>query len=255
MNISGKTAYITGGASGLGEATIKRLHDAGANVMIADFNRENGEALCKALGARAGFAEVDVTKTETVKDGIDLALQKFGAIHILVNCAGSGWVGKTADKYGPHDLDAFKQIVNLNLIGTFDCLRWAAFHMQNNEPGEDGERGVIINTASVAAFEPQMGQVAYAASKAAVVGLTLAVARDLARSGIRCCTIAPGTFDTPLTALMPQEMKDGITQHIPFPKRFGRPVEFAMLVQHIVENSFFNGDTIRLDGAVRFPPK
>jgi len=255
MNISGKTAYVTGGASGLGEATIRRLHDAGANVMIADFNRQNGEALRKALGARAGFAEVDVTKTETVKAGIDLALKKFGAIHVLVNCAGSGWVGKTVDKQGPHDLDAFKNIVNLNLIGTFDCLRWAAFHMQNNEPNEDGERGVIINTASVAAFEPQMGQVAYAASKAAVVGLTLVVARDLARSGIRCCTIAPGTFDTPLTAFMPQQMKDGIIPHIPFPRRFGRPVEFAMLVQHIVENSFLNGDTIRLDGAVRFPPK
>jgi 3-hydroxyacyl-CoA dehydrogenase/3-hydroxy-2-methylbutyryl-CoA dehydrogenase len=244
MDVKGKTAFITGGASGLGEATTRCLHGAGANVMIADFNRQNGEALCKQLGARAAFAAVDVTKTETVKAGVELGVKTFGAIHILVNCAGSGWVGKTVDK-----------IVDLNLIGTFDCLRWAAFHMQNNQPNEDGERGVIINTASVAAFEPQMGQVAYAASKAAVVGMTLAIARDLARSGIRCCTIAPGTFDTPLTALMPQPMKDGITQHIPFPRRFGRPDEFARLVQEIVENSFFNGETIRLDGAVRFPPK
>ena len=255
MDVKGKTAYVTGGASGLGEATTRRLHGAGANVVIADFNRQNGEAFCKQLGARAAFVEVDVTKTETVKAGIDSALKAFGAVHILVNCAGSGWVGKTVDKQGPHDLDAFKKIVDLNLIGTFDCLRWAAFHMQNNQPNEDGERGVIINTASVAAFEPQMGQVAYAASKAAVVGMTLVIARDLARSGIRCCTIAPGTFDTPLTALMPQQMKDGIIQHIPFPRRFGRPEEFAILVQQIVENSFFNGETIRLDGAVRFPPK
>jgi len=255
MDVKGKTAYVTGGASGLGEATTRRLHSAGANVVIADFNRQNGEAFCKQLGARAAFVEVDVTKTETVKAGIDSALKAFGAVHILVNCAGSGWVGKTVDKQGPHDLDAFKKIVDLNLIGTFDCIRWAAFHMQNNQPNEDGERGVIINTASIAAFEPQMGQVAYAASKAAVVGMTLVIARDLARSGIRCCTIAPGTFDTPLTALMPQPMKDGIIQHIPFPRRFGRPEEFAVLVQQIVENAFFNGETIRLDGAVRFPPK
>ena len=255
MDIKGKTAFVTGGASGLGEATTRRLHAAGANVMIADFNRKNGEDLCKQLGARAAFAEVDVTKTETVKAGVELALKTFGAVHILVNCAGSGWVGKIADKNGPHDLDAFKKIVELNLIGTFDCTRWAAFHMQSNQPNEDGERGVIVMVASVAALEPQMGQLAYAASKAGVVGMTLAIARDLARPGIRCCTIAPGTFDTPLTALMPKEMKDGITQHIPFPKRFGRADEFAALVQHIVENAFLNGDTIRLDGAVRFPPK
>lgn len=255
MEIKGKTAFVTGGASGLGEATARRLHGAGANVVIADFNRQNAEKLCQQLGAGTAVAELDVTKTETVKAGIESALKAFGAIHILVNCAGSGWVGKTADKNGPHDLDAFKKIVELNLIGTFDCSRWAAFHMQKNEPNADGERGVIINTASVAALEPQMGQVAYCASKAGVVGMTLAIARDLARSGIRCCTIAPGTFDTPLTVLMPQEMKDGITQHIPFPKRFGRPEEFASLVQQIVENAFLNGDTIRLDGAVRFPPK
>ena len=244
-----------GAPAGWAQATALRLHGAGANVVVADFNRQNGEALCKQLGARAAFAELDVTKTETVKAGIESALKTFGAIHILVNCAGSGWIGKTADKNGPHDLDAFKKIVELNLIGTFDCTRWAAFHMQSNQPSEDGERGVIINTASVAALEPQMGQVAYCASKAGVVGMTLAIARDLARSGIRCCTIAPGTFDTPLTALMPQPMKDGIIQHIPFPKRFGRVEEFAMLVQQIVENAFLNGEVIRLDGAVRFPPK
>lgn len=255
MDVKGKTAFVTGGASGLGEATTRRLHGAGANVVIADMNWDKGGAICKELGARTAFALVDVTKTETVKAGVDLALKEFGAIHILVNCAGSGWASKTISKEGPHDLDVFKKIVDLNLIGTFDCIRWAAFYMQNNQPNEDGERGVIVNTASIAAFEGQIGQVAYAASKAGVVGMTLVVARDLARSGIRCCTIAPGTFDTPIMGFMAPQMKESIIEQIPFPKRFGRPVEFAMLVQQIVENPFFNGETIRLDAGVRFPPK
>lgn len=255
MDISGKTAFITGGASGLGEATVRRLYKAGANIVVADFNKVKGDALCAELGPKAVCAEVDVMNADTVKAAFDFTMQKFGAVHALVNCAGSGWIGKTVDKSGPHDLDVFKKIVNLNLIGTFDPLRWAAFHMQSNEPNEDGERGVIVNTASVAAFDGQMGQVAYAASKAAVVGMTLVVARDLARVGVRCVTIAPGTFDTPLTSFMSPEARKALADQTPFPKRFGKADEFAMLVQQIVENPFLNGETIRLDGAIRMPPK
>jgi len=255
MKISGKTAVVTGGASGLGEATARRFYAAGANVFVADMNKVNGDALCAELGDRAFCAEVDVTNADSVKAAFDLAMQKFGAIHILVCCAGSGWIGKTVDKNGPHDLGVFKKIVDLNLIGTFDPLRWAAFHMQNNEPNEDGERGVLINTASVAAFDGQMGQVAYAASKSALVGMTLVVARDLARTGIRCCTIAPGTFETPLTSFLAPEAKAHLAEQTPFPKRFGKPDEFASLALQIVENPFLNGETIRLDGAIRMPPK
>lgn len=255
MNITGKTAFITGGASGLGAAVARRLHKTGANILVADFNREKGEAICAEFGTRAAFAEVDVTNTEKVQQAFNLALEKFGAIHVLVNCAGTGWVQKTVDKQGPHDLDVFKKIVDLNLIGTFDAVRWAAYYMQNNEPNEDGERGVIVNTASVAAFDGQMGQVAYAASKAAVVGMTLVIARDMARSGVRCCTIAPGTFETPLTGFMAQPVREQLTEQTPFPKRFGHPDEFAMLVQQIVENPYLNGETIRIDAGVRMPPR
>ncbi len=255
MDISGKTAFVTGGASGLGEATARRLYAAGANVLVADMNKAKGDALCAELGDRAVCAEVDVTNAESVKASFDIAIKRFGAVHTLVCCAGSGWIGKTVDRNGPHDLDVFKKIIDLNLIGTFDPLRWAAFHMQNNEPNEDGERGVLINTASVAAFDGQMGQVAYAASKSAVVGMTLVVARDLARSGIRCCTIAPGTFDTPLTGFMSPEARAQLAEQTPFPKRFGKADEYASLVQQIIENPFLNGETIRLDGAIRMPPK
>ena len=255
MDVKGKTAFVTGGASGLGEATTRRLHAAGANVLIADMNWDRGGRLCQELGAGMAYALVDVTKTETVKAGVDQAIKEFGAIHILVNCAGSGWASKIVTKEAPHDLDVFKKIVDLNLIGTFDCTRWAAFYMQNNQPNDDGERGVIVNTASIAAFDGQIGQVAYAASKAAVVGMTLVVARDLGRSGIRCCTIAPGVFDTPLMGFVTPQMKEEIIGHIPFPKRLGRSVEFAMLVQQIVENPYLNGEILRLDAAVRLPPK
>ena len=255
MKIEGKTALITGGASGLGAASAKRLYGMGANVVIADMNQANGEALCSELGAKAAFALVDVTNSETVQASVKLALEKFGGVHILVNCAGSGWIQKVVGKEGPHDLDVFVKILNLNLVGTFDAVRLAAFEMQSNDPNEDGERGVIINTASVAAFDGQMGQVAYAASKAGVVGMTLVLARDLARSGIRCCSIAPGTFETPLTALMAPEARDSMIQQTPFPKRFGHADEFASLVQQIVENPFMNGETIRIDGAIRMPPR
>ena len=255
MKIEGKTALVTGGASGLGEATVKRLHAQGANIVIADMKKEVGDALCAELGSRAVCAEVDVTNTETVQSAVDLAMKEFGAIHILVNCAGTGWIQKTVGREGPHDLDVFVKIVNLNLVATFDAVRLSAFQMQNNDPDEDGERGVIVNTASVAAFDGQMGQVAYAASKAGVVGMTLVIARDMARSGVRCCTIAPGTFETPLTSLMAPEAKEMLASQTPFPKRFGRADEFAMMVQQITENSFMNGETIRLDGAIRMPMK
>ncbi len=255
MKIEGKTAFITGGASGLGAATVRRLHGMGANVVVADMNQPKGEALCSELGARAAFAMVDVTNTNTVQSAVKMAVEKFGAVHILVNCAGTGWVQKIVGKEGPHDLGVFVKIINLNLVGTFDTMRLAAFEMQNNEPNEDGERGVIVNTTSVAAFDGQMGQVAYAASKAGVVGMTLVAARDLARSGIRCCSIAPGAFDTPLTGFMAPQAREALIQQTQFPKRFGHPDEFASLVQHIVENSFMNGETIRLDGAIRMPPR
>jgi len=251
MKIKDKTAMVTGGASGLGMATVRKLHSLGANVVIADLNVQNGEAFCKELGSRAAFAETNVTKTETVQAAVDLAVEKFGGIHILVNCAGTGSAMKLVGKNGPHDLNIFKQIIDLNLVGTFDASRLAAFKMQDNPPDENGERGVIVNCSSVAAFEGQMGQVAYSASKAGVVGMTLTIARDMGRSGIRCCTIAPGVFDTPLMALAPEEMKEAISNTVPFPKRLGNANEFAALAQHIIENTYLNGETIRLDGAVR----
>lgn len=255
MEISGKTAFVTGGASGLGAAVVRRLHSAGAGVLVADMNPDKGEALCNELGSMAVFALTDVTNSVTVQSAMSLALERFGGIDIVVNCAGTGWAQKIVGKEGPHDLDVFRKIVDLNLVGTFDVARWAAYHMQGNEPNADGERGVIINTASVAAFDGQMGQVAYAASKAGVVGMTLVIARDMARAGIRCCTIAPGTFETPLTSFMPEPVRDQLLEQTPFPKRMGHPDEFALLVQHIVENSYLNGETIRLDAAVRMPPK
>jgi NAD(P)-dependent dehydrogenase (short-subunit alcohol dehydrogenase family) len=255
MKIEGTTAFITGGASGLGAATAKRLHAMGANIVIADFNQANGESLCSELGERTAFALIDITNTQTVQAAIKMTMERFGAVHTLVNCAGSGWVSKVVGKEGPHDLDVFVKIINLNLVGTFDSVRLCAYEMQKNDPNEDGERGVIVNTASLAAFEGQMGQVAYAASKAGVAGMTLVIARDLARSGIRCCSIAPGTFETPLTAFMTPEIRESLAEQTPFPKRFGRPDEFASLVQQIVENSYLNGENIRLDGAIRMPPR
>ncbi len=256
MDIKGKTAIVTGGASGLGGATVERLLNNGANVVIADMNPLNASTFMEKLGSdKVIFAEANVTQTETVQAAVDLTMEKFGAVHILVNCAGTGMVMKTVGRDGPHDLDVFKQLVDINLIGTFDFIRLAAHKMQDNEPDEDGERGVIVNCSSIAAFDGQIGQAAYAASKAGVVALTLAVARDMGRAGIRCCTITPGTFETPLTSFLPDEMRDYLIGQTMFPKRFGKPDEFAMLTQQIVENSFLNGEVIRLDGAIRMPPK
>ncbi len=256
MDIKGKTAIVTGGASGLGAATVKRLTSLGANIVIADMNPLNANTFMKELGAdNVEFAEVNVTNPEQVQAAVDLTIEKFGGVHILVNCAGTGMIMKTVGRTGPHDLGVFKQIVDINLVGTFDFIRLAAHKMQDNDPNEDGERGVIVNCSSVAATDGQIGQAAYAASKAGVVGLTLAVARDMGRAGIRCCTITPGTFDTPLMAMAPEEVKEKLKNETPFPKRFGKPDEFAMLTQQIVENGFLNGEVIRLDGAIRMPPK
>lgn len=255
MEIKGKTAVVTGGASGLGEATVECLHGLGAKVLIVDMNKEKGEALCGKLGGDTAFAHTNVTVSEQVQAAINAAMDKFKRIDICINCAGTGLPMKIVGRNGPHDLNAFIQLIMLNLVGTFDTARLAAFHMQDNEPNEDGERGVIINTASVAAWDGQIGQCAYAASKGGVVSLTLTIARDLARSGIRCCTIAPGLFNTPLMAVMPEEQRTALGQQTPFPKRLGHAVEYAMLAQQIIENPYLNGETIRLDGAIRMAPK
>ena len=254
MNIEGKAALVTGGASGLGRATVEALHAAGAGVVIMDLPHSQGEVLAKELGDRARFAPADVTDADQVTAAVETAVQAFGGVHIAVNCAGIGWAQRTVDRNGPHDLGAFETVIKVNLIGTFNVVRLAAAQMVKQDP--DGEeRGVIVNTASAAAFDGQIGQAAYASSKGAVVALTLVVARDLAARLIRCCTIAPGTFDTPMLALLPDEQRQALAAQIPHPSRLGKPSEFAALVQHIVENPVLNGETIRLDGALRMPPK
>ncbi|TMK20272.1 MAG: 3-hydroxyacyl-CoA dehydrogenase [Actinobacteria bacterium] len=254
MRIEGKGALVTGGASGLGRATIEELHAAGAGVVIVDLPHSEGESLAKELGERARFAAADVTNTEQVQAAVATAVDAFGGMHVAVNCAGIGWAQRTVDRNGPHDLGVFETVIRVNLIGTFNVIRLAAAQMSAQDP--DGEeRGVIVNTASIAAFDGQIGQAAYASSKGGVVSLTLVVARDLAARLIRCCTIAPGTFDTPMLAMLPEETRQALAAQIPHPSRLGKPTEFAALVRHIVENSALNGETIRLDGALRMPPK
>ena len=254
MRIEGKTALVTGGASGLGRATVDALHDAGAAVAIVDLPHSQGEASAKELGDRAVFAPADVADAEQMKAAVSAAVEAFGGLHIVVNCAGIGWAQRTVDRNGPHDLGAFETVVRVNLIGTFNVIRLAAAQIAGQDP--DGEeRGVIVNTASAAAFDGQIGQAAYASSKGGVVALTLVVARDLAARLIRCCTIAPGTFDTPMLAMLPDEQRQALAAQIPHPSRLGKPTEFAALVRHIVENPVLNGETIRLDGALRMPPK
>jgi 3-hydroxyacyl-CoA dehydrogenase / 3-hydroxy-2-methylbutyryl-CoA dehydrogenase len=255
MEIAGKSALVVGGASGLGAATARRLHAEGASVVIADLNAEKGEALAGALGERASFAEANVTDSEQVQAAVDAAASAAGGLRISVCCAGIGWAQRTVSKRGPHDLEVFSNVVQVNLIGTFNALRLAATAMTNNEPDDGGERGVCLNTASIAAFDGQIGQVAYSASKGGIVGLTLPAARDLAGRGVRVVTIAPGLFDTPLLAALPQEQREALGQGIPFPSRLGRPEEYASLVAEIVANPMLNGETIRLDGALRMPPR
>ena len=254
MRIEGKGALVTGGASGLGRATVEVLHDAGAGVVIVDLPHSQGEVFAKELGHRARFAPADVTDPDQVQAAVATAVEAFGGLHVAVNCAGIGWAQRTVDKNGPHDLNVFETVIRVNLIGTFNVLRLAAAQMVTQEPDAE-ERGVLVNTASIAAFDGQIGQAAYASSKGGVVSLTLVVARDLAARLIRCCTIAPGTFDTPMLALLPDEARQALADQIPHPKRLGKPSEFAALVQHIVENPALNGETIRLDGALRMPPK
>jgi len=254
MKIAGKTAIVTGGASGLGEAAVVRLHGAGANVVIADLNEEKGNALAAKLGDRAVFVKCNVTSVDDAKAVINTAVEKFGAVHIMVNNAGIGSAGRTIGKDGPWNLEWFKMVVDINLVGAFNMLSQAAYQMDKNEP-EDGEKGVIINVASVAAFDGQIGQAAYSASKGGVVAMTLPIARDLSRHLIRVNTIAPGTFDTPMLAQLPQAARDSLAASIPMPQRLGNPEEFAHLVQAIVENTYLNAETIRLDGAIRMAPK
>lgn len=252
---AGKVALITGGASGLGKATAELLHSMGASILVVDLNPETGKQICDELKERIEFVQTDVTDASQVQAAVEKCMEVYKRIDILVNCAGTGSIMKTASPKGPHDLDTFKKIVDLNLIATFDFVRQCAFQMMNNEPNESGERGVIINTASIAAFEGQIGQVAYTASKAGVVGMTLTIARDLGRSGIRCNTIAPGVMNTPLMAGLPEDFLAPIVANTVFPKRLGEASEFSGLVRHIVENAYINGQTIRLDAAAMFPPK
>ncbi|MGI9019824.1 MAG: SDR family NAD(P)-dependent oxidoreductase [Solirubrobacterales bacterium] len=255
MRIEGTGALVAGGASGLGEATSRLLHERGASVVIADMNAEKGEALAGELGERASFVEANVTGPGPVQAAVEAAAAADGGLRISICCAGIGWAQRTAGKQGPHDLEIFHNVIKVNLIGTFNVLRLAAAVMVDNEPDEGGERGVCVNTASIAAFDGQIGQVAYSASKGGIVGLTLPAARDLAGRGVRVNTIAPGTFDTPLLAALPEEARDELGATIPFPSRLGEPPEFAALVGHIVENAMLNGETIRLDGALRMPPR
>jgi NAD(P)-dependent dehydrogenase (short-subunit alcohol dehydrogenase family) len=255
VEILNKAFLISGGGSGLGAATALLLAADGATVVIADVNSEKGEALAGEIGAQAIFVKTDVTDEESVKNAVGVGISKFGALHGVINCAGIGVAEKTIGKEGPHSLVSFKRVIEVNLIGTFNVIRLAAAQMAQQEPAPSGERGVIVNTASVAAFDGQIGQAAYSASKGGIVGMTLPIARDLARSGIRVVTIAPGLFDTPLLAGLSEKMRQSLGTQVPFPARLGRPSEYAALAKHIIENEMLNGEVIRLDGALRMPPK
>jgi NAD(P)-dependent dehydrogenase (short-subunit alcohol dehydrogenase family) len=253
MDIRNSTFIVTGGASGLGGATVEMIVANGGNAVIADI--KGGEALAAKLGRQAVFQPTDVTSEEQGKAAVERALREFGGLHGLVNCAGIAAGEKTIGKDGPHALASFTRVINVNLIGTFNMIRLAADAMAKLQPNAAGERGIIVNTASVAAFDGQIGQAAYSASKGGIVGMTLPVARDLARSGIRVLTIAPGIFETPMLLGMPPELQESLGKQVPFPSRLGKPAEFAALVKHIAENQMLNGETIRLDGAIRMGPK
>ena len=255
MKVSGKVALITGGASGLGLATARALSLEGARIMLLDLNEENAKKELESLGKEASFYTANVTDEGSVASAIDATMKKFGAINIAINCAGIGSASKTVGRDGAHPLDYFKTVLDINLTGTFNVIRLAAVEMGKNEPEKDGECGVIINTASVAAFDGQIGQAAYSASKGGVVGMTLPIARDLARMGIRVNTIAPGIFDTPMMSMATDEVRLPLIEMTQFPKRLGLPEEYASLAKHIVENPFLNGETIRLDGGIRMAPK
>ena len=255
MDLNGKSALVTGGASGLGAATVRRLHADGARVLICDVNADGGQQLADELGAGVSFRQTDVTSEESVGAAVQQAAGQSGGLRILVNCAGIAIAEKTVGRDGPHDLGRFRKVIEVNLIGTFNSLRLAAASMVGNDPDEGGERGLVVNTASVAAYEGQIGQAAYASSKGGIVALTITAARDLARNGVRVCTIAPGVFETPLLAGLPEKARVALEQMVPFPSRLGYPDEYAATVAHIAENTILNGETIRLDGALRMPPR
>ena len=255
MKIAGSTTLITGGASGLGRATAQRIRAAGGNVVLLDLAKSAGADAAATLGEGALFAPGDVTSADDVSAALDAAVKRFGGLQGLVNCAGIGTADKTFGKRGSADLAGFTRVIQVNLIGTFNCIRLAAARMAENAPNAEGERGVIVNTASVAAFDGQIGQAAYSASKGGIVGMTLPIARDLAELGIRVCTIAPGLFDTPLLAGLPEAARASLGKQVPFPSRLGQPSEYAALAAHIMENAMLNGETIRLDGAIRMQPR
>jgi NAD(P)-dependent dehydrogenase (short-subunit alcohol dehydrogenase family) len=252
MDISGSGALVVGGASGLGAATVRHLHGAGAVVTVADVNAEQGRALADELGV--AFVACDVREEDQVQAAVDAAAEADGGLRISVCCAGTGWAQRTASSKGPHPLMPFEVLIAINLVGTFNVLRLAAQRMTANEPGPGGERGVCVNTASIAAYDGQVGQIAYSASKGGIVGMTLPAARDLSRYGVRVVTIAPGLFDTPLLASLPEEARTALGRSVPHPARLGRPEEFARLAASIVENPMLNGEVIRLDGALRMAP-
>lgn len=255
MELERMVVVVSGGASGLGEACCRLFVESGAKVASFDLDQENGEKLASELGEEAIFCQTNVTDEESVKVAVDKTMNSFGAIHVAVSCAGIPDPSKVLGKRGPISIDLFNRVVQVNLVGTMNIIRLAAEQMVKNEANEHGERGVVINCSSGAAWDGQVGQAAYSASKAGVIGMTLPIAREFADYGIRCVTIAPGMFDTPMFSGLPEETKQGIVRLAPFPKRMGRPIEFAMLARHIVENPMLNGETIRLDGAARMPPR
>ncbi|MEW6736796.1 MAG: 3-hydroxyacyl-CoA dehydrogenase [Acidobacteriota bacterium] len=255
MDIKESVVLVTGGASGLGEACVRRLATAGASVVIADLNTERGEALAKELGESTRFSNTNVTSEADVSNAVKLCRETFSALHVVINCAGIGNAKRVVGKEGPMALNDFTRVIEVNLIGSFNVIRLAAAAMTENKPNDVDERGVIINTASVAAFDGQIGQAPYSASKGGIVAMTLPIARELARYGIRVMTIAPGIFDTPLLAGLPEKARISLGQQVPFPPRLGRPDEYAALAQHIIENQMLNGEVIRLDGAIRMAPQ
>jgi len=255
MNLKDVVAIVTGGASGLGETSILELTKKGARVVIIDVDADKGEKLAASIGANAIFIKTDITSEADVRQAIGKAVEVFGKINVVVNCAGVVNPGKVIGKKGPLPLESFNKVLQINLVGMFNVIRLAVEQMTNNTPDEEGEKGVIINSASIAAFEGQIGQAAYSASKAGIVGMTLPIAREIADYGIRIVTIAPGIFETPMMAGLPPAVKEDMAKTVPFPKRLGRPVEFAKTVLHIIDNVMLNGCCIRLDGALRMPQK
>jgi NAD(P)-dependent dehydrogenase (short-subunit alcohol dehydrogenase family) len=255
MNAKDKTFIVSGGSSGLGAACVKRLAEAGANVVIADVNDEAGQALEAEFGAAVRFFKTDVTGEESVQAAVHEAMNAFSGLHGAINCAGIAIAAKVLSSRGIHELEAFARVIAVNLTGTFNVIRLAAEAMAKGQPNEFGERGVIVNTASVAAFDGQIGQAAYSASKGGIVGMTLPISRELARYGIRVVTIAPGIFDTPMLAGLPEKARQSLGEQVPFPSRLGRPDEYAALAMHIIENEMLNGEVIRLDGALRMAPR